>query len=66
MKEHEKEAERIIEMFGDKAILHVEGIMSIIEPISIRVNNPSILYMYDEGVDQYHFWQQVKKAIQNK
>jgi len=57
MKEHEKEAERIIEMFGDKAILHVEGIKREYENYN-EYNQ--------QHKSRFDFWQQVKEAIQNK
>lgn len=54
MKEAEKEAEKIIEMFGSKAILHVEGVIEALE--GNQWQNIAIIKHY----------QQVKQAIENK
>ena len=54
MKEHEKEADRIVDMFGDKALLHVEGIIIALENHSWQNRH----YIED--------YQKVKEAIQNK
>ena len=54
MKEAEKEAERIIEMFGSKAILHVEGVIEALE--GNQWQNRKLI----------EHQQQVKQAIENK
>lgn len=46
------------------ALTSVDEIMSIFEPISLRINSSSILFEYNEGVDQYHFWKKVKEEIE--
>lgn len=66
MNQAEKEAERIIEMFGSKAILHVEGIIETLTWVHDGVlckefeSQPSIGVVYRK----YLFWQQVKQAIE--
>ena len=60
MKEQE-EAERIIEMFGDKAELHVQGVIKELNSV-----NENTYFVSEKITCKFLYWQQVLEIIKNK